>query len=611
MTDFLIKSTISLLVFLVFYHWVLEREKTHQFNRFYLLLSIVISFAIPFLSFEIIQEVQVTTTTEPELIPIPFSNETIPVVETIDYTSIIVWSLYGLTTLILSIRFGKNIWKLISKSTSNPKVKYKNATLVLVDEKTLPHTFLNHIFINFDDYNQRNIEDELYTHELVHVTQKHTLDILFIELLITIFWFNPLLYFYKKAIQLNHEFLADEKVVQAYNDIPFYQTLLLQKSNGNPTINLASNLNYAVTKKRLLMMTKKSSKKAALLKKTLLLPVLSGLIYICCVTIVAQEKAIQASTLPTEKSTQEDQIRDRYYAKVRIIIKDVRTNTVINKMYEELSLAEKRSYLSWVPDMIIAKEIPEPLFAKMKSKDMAVWINGKASSKVEIQKYKRTDFSHYTYSFVHKNARTKRFPQEYQYTLYTHKYFEENLKNSHLHFSNDTLKMVVADWKKNKINKAISQNTKADTLLWYTKGKNEYNLEIKKAAEKHQNLSKPKPTYCPDTTQTQNNSDLKTLSEVTEKPQYQAGLEAFYKYIGSNYKIPEEITAKKISGKIFASFIVEMDGSLSNIKILRDMGYGTGDETLRVLKESPKWNPGKMDGKPVRTQYSLPITIKP
>ena len=180
----------------------------------------------------------------------------------------------------------------------------------------------------------------------------------------------------------------------------------------------------------------------------MLLPLLSGLIYTCCVTIVAQEKAIQVSALPTEKSTQEDQIRDRYYAKVRIIIKDVRTNTVINKMYEELSLAEKRSYLSWVPDMIIAKEIPAPLFEKMKSKDMAVWINGKASSKTEIQKYKRTDFSHYTYSFVHKNARTKRFPQEYQYTLYTHKYFEENLKNSHLHFSNDTLKMVVADWKK-------------------------------------------------------------------------------------------------------------------------------------------------------------------
>jgi hypothetical protein len=59
---------------------------------------------------------------------------------------------------------------------------------------------------------------------------------------------------------------------------------------------------------------------------------------------------------------------------------------------------------------------------------MAVWINGKVKTKEEIKKYKRTDFSYYTYSFVHKNARSKRFPQEYQYTLYTKEYFDENLK---------------------------------------------------------------------------------------------------------------------------------------------------------------------------------------
>jgi hypothetical protein len=574
------------------------------------LFSILISLVIPFLSFEIIQEIPVTTITEPEFMPIPFANETITVVETIDYTSIAVWSLYGIITLLLSIRFGKNIWKLISKSDSNPTVKYKNATLVLVNERTLPHTFLNNIFINFDDYNQRNIEDELYTHELVHVTQKHTLDILFIELLITLFWFNPLLYLYKKAIQLNHEFLADEKVVQAYNDIPLYQTLLLQKSNGNPTINLASNLNYAVTKKRLLKMTKKNSPKLVLLKKVMILPLIIGLCYTCCVTVVAQEKSNQASALSTKTATPEDQIRDRYYAKVRIIIKDTRTNTVINKMYEELTLAEKRSYLNWVPDMIVAKEIPAPLFEKMKSKNMAVWINGKASSKEQIRQYKRTDFSHYTYSFVHKNARTKRFPQAYQYTLYTKKYFEENLKNSHLHFSNDTLKMVVADWKKSKVNQAITQNIKSDTLVRYTSGKNTYNLEVKNSKKKNQTIGKPEPTYCPETIQTTNDNDLKSLIDVTEKPTFESGLEAFYKYIGTQYKIPEEVTKNKLKGKVFASFIVEKDGALSNIKILRDMGYGTGEEAKRVLENSPKWLPGKIDGKPVRTRYSLPIAIK-
>ena len=110
-------------------------------------------------------------------------------------------------------------------------------------------------------------------HELVHVTQKHTLDILFIEFLKAIFWFNPLFIFYKKAIQLNHEFLADEEIVKTYNNVPFYQNLLLQKSSEQQTIYLASNLNYLVTKKRLIMMTKRTSQKIVLLKKVAVVPI--------------------------------------------------------------------------------------------------------------------------------------------------------------------------------------------------------------------------------------------------------------------------------------------------------------------------------------------------
>lgn len=495
MIDFLIKSTISLTVFLGFYHLVLEREKMHQFNRFYLLLTIAIAFVIPFVTFEIIKIVPVvqhfeplhTVITSSEVPENEIQENSLTIKENSHFTAYLLWSLYGIVSLFLLFRFGKNIWKLISKSKSNPIVKYKNANLILIEEPTLPHTFLNSIFINFNDYNNRNIEDELYTHELVHVTQKHTLDILFIELLKVIFWFNPLFAFYKKAIQLNHEFLADEEIVKTYNNVPFYQNLLLQKGSGNPTIYLASNLNYAITKKRLLMMTKSTSQKIALLKKAAIVPILAGLIYFFCIEIVAQEKiSITNSKTEIAEITEKDKIRDRYYSNVRIILRDVRTNNSIDKMYEELSLEEKRNYLSWVPDMIIEKEVPKPLFEKMTTKNMAVWINGKASSKEEIKKYKRTDFNYYTYSFVHKNARTKRFPQEYQYTLYTKKYFDQNLKNSHLHFSNDTLKMVISESKKEwkKVDKILSPKVKADTVVWHTKEKEVYNLYVNEKKEK-------------------------------------------------------------------------------------------------------------------------------
>ena len=223
----------------------------------------------------------------------------------------------------------------------------------LVEERTLPYTFLNSIFINSDDYYNRNIEDELYTHELVHVTQKHTLDILFIEFLKVIFWFNPMLILYKKAIQLNHEFLADEEIVKTYNNVPFYQNLLLQKGSGNPTIYLASNLNYLVTKKRLIMMTKNTSQKLAVLKKMAVVPILAGLVFFLCFKIVEHERLI-SDKLPI---TLKDKQRDLYYSDVRVIMKDVsKKKTVIDKMYEELTLEEKRLYLDFIPTPIARKE---------------------------------------------------------------------------------------------------------------------------------------------------------------------------------------------------------------------------------------------------------------
>lgn len=599
MIDFIITSSVCLTLFLAAYHLLLEKEKMHHFNRFYLLSSIVISLLIPFLSFEIIQEIPVEVS-ETVMVEGLIPSQAVFVEEETSVLPLIIWSLYGLITFGFLIRFGKNLLELISKTKSNPTVKYQNANLVLLDEKVLPHTFWNSIFINFDDYNSRNIEDELYTHELVHVTQKHTFDILFIETLKTIFWFNPLFYFYKKAIQLNHEFLADEEVIKSCDNVPFYQTLILQKNSINHVF-LTSNLNYQVTKKRLIMMTKNTSKTLALLKKVAILPILVGMIYFFCIEIVAQEKTsnpIEKKSTNTE--TEKDKIRDSYYSNVRVILKDLRKNISIDKMYEELTLEEKREYLSWVPDMMIEKEIPKPLFEKMKTKNMAVWINGKTSSKEEIQKYKRTDFNYYTYSFVHKNARSKRFPQEYQYTLYTKKYFDENLKNSHLHFSNDTIKMVVSN-KNDKFNKVSNllnpKKIKPDTIVWFSNTKEEYNLYINDTQKKEQNskiINKKTEVVA-----TGKEADM-------EIPTFPGGISEFYKFVAKNFKMPKNFNNNE---KMIVSFIVEKDGSLSTFDVKKDLGSGTKEEAIRVLKSSPKWIPAKVNNETVRYQYVLPIQM--
>lgn len=489
MTDFLIKSSLSLGALLIAYYLFLEKEKMHQFNRFYLLFSLLFSFTIPFITIEIIQEIPHQETT-PSVIPME-KITSMPIIEDpTNYWLIAAWSLYGVITLALLIRFVLNIWKLNTRTKTNPTINYKNAKLVLVKEKTLPYTFLDHIFINETDYHDRKIEDELYTHELIHVNQKHTLDILFIEILKVIFWFNPLFIFYKKAIQLNHEFLADEKVVKSHKNVLFYQNLLLSKVNANPTYYLASNLNYSVTKKRLIMMTKTASASRALLKKGILIPLLTTLVLSVCTKVVAQE--------PPQKDGKNIYVNgEAYYKKTTFEIKDEKGKVVAKKKYSDLTAKQKKL----APPLVIRNNNDKPL-----------------SEKEIIEKTEKEEPKTFIIDeFDPKNVKTK------------------------------------------------NQDPNA---IYSTAG-------------------------------------------LTEKPEFPGGMENFYKYIGENYTKPRTPEEVKLSGKVYVTFIVEADGNLSDFKVLRDIGYGTGEEAIRVLKLSPKWTPGKINGEAVRTLYSLPIAIQP
>lgn len=94
---------------------------------------------------------------------------------------------------------------------------------------------------------------------------------------------------------------------------------------------------------------------------------------------------------------------------------------------------------------------------------------------------------------------------------------------------------------------------------------------------------------------------------IEVKPDFPGGMEKFYQYVGKNYRTPEE---EGLKGKVYVTFVVEKDGSLTDIKVLRDIGYGTGKEAIRVLKATPRWNPGEQNGKKVRCTFSLPISIQ-
>ena len=96
------------------------------------------------------------------------------------------------------------------------------------------------------------------------------------------------------------------------------------------------------------------------------------------------------------------------------------------------------------------------------------------------------------------------------------------------------------------------------------------------------------------------------INSIEKKPEFPGGVGAFYKYIANNYKLPN---VKKLNGKVYVAFVIDVDGSIIELKVLKDLGYGTGEEAIRVLKESPKWIPGEQNGQPVRVKYALPIAL--
>ncbi len=95
--------------------------------------------------------------------------------------------------------------------------------------------------------------------------------------------------------------------------------------------------------------------------------------------------------------------------------------------------------------------------------------------------------------------------------------------------------------------------------------------------------------------------------ELEKQPE---GQEAFYKYISKNLKYPNAAVREQVEGRVYVQFIINTDGSLTDIEVTKGIGFGCDEEAVRIIKNAPKWTPGKQRGKPVRVRMSLPIVFK-
>lgn len=92
-----------------------------------------------------------------------------------------------------------------------------------------------------------------------------------------------------------------------------------------------------------------------------------------------------------------------------------------------------------------------------------------------------------------------------------------------------------------------------------------------------------------------------------EMPSFRGGLKGFYDYFGKNVEYPKLAKKSNITGTVVVSFVIDKDGSITDIKVIKGIGFGCDEEAVRVLKNAPKWNPGKQRGVPVKVSMTLPI----
>ncbi|OBW43222.1 BlaR1 peptidase M56 [Chryseobacterium sp. MOF25P] len=261
-------------ILLGLYHVFLVKEKTFTFNRFYLIAALLFSLCIPFATIET-KEVakEIPATVFVESIEQPVEAQIVTQQESFDYTPILL-IIYCSIAAFLLFKIVYSVLKI--KKLKGIKIKYQNRTVLLLKQNLAPFSFWNTIYLSETYFKDSKIEDSVFLHEEIHIKQKHSVDILFVEVLKAVFWINPFIYFYKKAMVDNHEFIADESVISKNKNIKSYQELILQEILKQQNLPLIHQFNFNNTKKRFIMMNNENSKFAKV-KNYLAVPVFAVL----------------------------------------------------------------------------------------------------------------------------------------------------------------------------------------------------------------------------------------------------------------------------------------------------------------------------------------------
>ncbi|KAF2080992.1 M56 family metallopeptidase [Flavobacterium sharifuzzamanii] len=324
---FILKSSGLLATFYFAYIFLLRKETFFNSSRWFLIAGLITSVILPFVVYTkviwveappVLAPAPIITTTENDIKNIPTSSQdviaytpqykptTVTVVEEENFE--INWSLvlaivYGIGFLAFMIKFALDFYSLNAVLKGKKIEQQNDFKFIDVDENIAPFSYFDYIVYNSSLYTAAELENIL-EHEKVHSDQKHTVDVLISRIFCILFWFNPIVWLYKKAILQNLEFIADSEASKKIADKKAYQYTLLKITTHETCVAITNHFYQSLIKKRIVMLNKNQSKKRNYWKYSAVIPALGAFVLLFQIKTIAQEKK------QNEAVVQRDTIKD-------------------------------------------------------------------------------------------------------------------------------------------------------------------------------------------------------------------------------------------------------------------------------------------------------------
>lgn len=651
-TDFIyydLKVAALIAVFYLFYQLLLAREAMPSLNRAVLLTAIALSLVLPLCVVTIHVSAPLAPfadsggfTTPTDLVAPPSATQK-PTAATplgAELWGSILGTILAAGILIRLSVVARSCWQLHHLIANGERHILPSGTQVCVVESPVaPFSWMHTVVLSRAEW--LSLSPSVLAHEEAHVRHRHSYDVLVVEVLTALQWFNPVVWFLRQELRTLHEYEADASVLSRGFDESQYIHLLMQKATGIQACALANGIHTPKTKKRILMMLKTKSNRGAWLKALYIVPVVLTSLAMTAKTVVDDEtvttddnRAVRIFNEKTNDRGDSYQIRHQPGVKFfrngqeepipegRSIALEVKKTTmqVNGKPIDQLTLLDlplgvlKEIHLTETgSDRYVCNLLTEKTIAySANMSDMEFVIHVKQQQAAGI---KQGDV---TQSMLNEDGSISRARILHMNSAY-------GSKKSYLY---------VVDGKevsREDYNRLKPEDFAVVTVMDVGPAKKAYGekgrygatiVETKQAGSENQ----------------QGQGDR--VYDVCEQlPQFPGGDVKLMEFISRNIKYPEIATENDVQGRVIVRFIVEKDGSLTNPEVLATSpGIGEAipievtsyktekerqdaedhnagvqalrDEAIRVVKAMPKWIPGKQNGKVVRCKYSIPVTYR-